>query len=322
MNNDNGSTIIEIAVTMLIVSIAIGLAFYSFNRLTKSSRSESSRLEASMDKVVGLELLRLDIEHAGLGLGRDETCPAVRYIVNPISPDPCGDNSSVLSNALILRSTLNNSNSKTIGWISVDCQAGDAWINHIITDERKDQTVTDMVFLDYRERIAFSSTSGSTACPLDAHYIGYPVDSSLSNFCLNQVCTRIIYKLSSNQNLSGCATGTKNLLRTVGDGTGTPILNCVADFKVRFGLDTDGDGAVDNIVTGASLPTAQDTVRDQLKFLRFYALVQTSDFDPNYNFNGNVTIDSNVNLDFSSNCTECSHYHWKVIKKTIKFMDL
>ncbi|NPA95045.1 MAG: prepilin-type N-terminal cleavage/methylation domain-containing protein [Thermodesulfobacteria bacterium] len=319
MDSQKGFTLVEIAVTMLIVSAAIGMAFFAFNKLSTSSSRETMSVETSMDKVVGMELFRLDIEHAGFGIGLDESCPPVKYISALNAADVCDPD---LQDSLVLRSTLNNTNSKTLGWLSVDCKAGDPWASHILLDERKNTTVNSLVFLDYQEKISFVAPSSATACPIDAHFIGYPVDTSSANSCKDQICSRIYYTLSSTQTLPKCAAGTKNLLRVVDNGTGSPVLSCVADLQFRFALDTNNDGIVDTVGDGTILPTNNDTLREQLKYITFYALIQDGPYDREYNYSSNVTVDSGVTLTFPTGCTNCSNYHWKVVKKTIKFMDL
>ena len=309
MNNQaKGFTIVEILVTMVIVSSIIGIAFYAYNKLTVNVRSQSSSIEASMDKLVGLELFRLDIETAGFGIAVDESSPPVEWDTN--------------SGALILRATMNNTNDDTLGWVFLKCQQGLSWDSGSVLalDERNEPSNDDLVFLDYRNKFAFS-TNSSTTCPHDGHYIGYPVDTSIANGCTDQICTKITYTLSTTQNIDTCADGTKNLLRKVGAGSGTPILNCVADWELRFGLDSNGDGSVDSVVAGASLPTDPDDVRDQLKYVSFYALVQDSQYDRNYSYGNNTTIDG-ITLSFPTACTKCTKYHWKLIKKTVKFMNL
>lgn len=317
MNNQKGFTLVEILITMVLVSAIIGMAYYAYNRLATGITTESSSIQGAMDKIIGLELLRLDIEHAGFGISKEESCSPVRWIAALNSSDQCDPD---IEKGLILRSTLNNSNQKTLGWILVDCKQDESWLNHIIVDERK-QPTNNVVFLDYRKHFAFSGNVTSK-CPLDAHYIGYPVDTSVSSGCNVQTCTRIAYVLSSSQSLAQCAQGTRNLLRKVGGELGAPILNCVADWELRFGLDTDNDGAVDSVVLGTDLPSSPEEIRNQLKYISFYALVQEGNFDSTYDYGNNVTVDNDVVLTFPSDCPTCPNYHWKVIKKTIRLMDL
>jgi len=315
-HSETGFTMVEMLITMVIVSIVVGIAYYAYNKLATEVSNGSVSVEGAMDKIVGLELMRLDIAHAGFGIARDETCPPVRWISANDPSDPCD---SDLENSLVLRSTMNNTNQSTMGWLLVECKENESWQNHIIIDEREVSTVNTIVFLDYRGQFGFSATS-STNCPRDANYIGYPVVGT--NECNVQTCSRVAYTLSTTQSLSLCADGTKNLLRKVGAGSGSPILNCVADWDLRFGLDTDGDGAVDTVSTGSGLPTTPADIRSQLKYISVYALIQAGNYDAKYNYGNNVTVDNNVTLTFPAGCTKCPNYHWKVLKKTIKLMNL
>jgi len=322
MTSNKGFTLIEVLVTMIIVSVVISVSYYTFNQLLKNIRTEGHTVEATMDKIVGLELIRLDIEHAGYGISNDETCPVVRW---RNSDDTCdsvtdGDN-------LILRSTLNNTNLKTFGWLVIDCESGDNWSDHIVLDQRKDSSVNDLVLLDYRHQYAFTANGTSTSCPNSGNFIGFPFDDTGANACLGgQTCTRVVYTLSQSQPLESCQGDTRNLLRKVGNGNGVPVLNCVADWDVRFWLDTDGDGSADTVTSGASLPADASTVRNQLKAISIFALVQEGYYDPKYQFDGNVTVDDgnggDVTLTFPAGCTSCRNYHWKVIKLTTRCMDL
>lgn len=311
MNDQRGFTILEMAVTMLLVSAVIGIAFYAYNRLASAIQTQSGSVAGTMDKLVGLELFRLDVEHAGMGIATDESNPPVEI--------------NAKSGALILRSTINNTKQDTYGWVMVDCKAGLDWdsTSVLMLDERLVQTNDDMVFIDYRGRFGFTAGGSTTKCPRDAHYIGYPVDTSSSNGCALQTCAKITYALSAGQSLSTCAAGTRNLLRKVGGGSGIPILNCVADWELRFGLDTDGDGAVDSIVDGTGVPASPADVRKQIKYVSLYVLMQNSTYDRSYDYgSSNVTLDNSVVLAFPPGCGNCKHHHWKVIKKTVKFRNL
>ena len=310
MVDSRGFTLVEILVTMVLLSAIIGVAFYGYNKMASSVRTESGSIESRMDKIVGLELLRLDIENAGLGVGTDESNLPVEY--------------NATSQALTLRATMNNTNQSTYGWVFVNCKSGQNWNTSsvLMVDEREVTSNDNLVFIDYRRRYAFSVNSTSTSCPRNAHYVGYPINPS-STGCSNQICTQITYQLSTTQSLSTCAPGTKNLLRKVDGGAGNPILNCVADIDWKFGLDTDGDGGVDTVADGSGIPTTSSGVRSQMKYIIFYALVQNSTYDSSYNFgSSNVTVDNGVALSLPTGCTTCSNYHWKVIKKLVKLMNL
>ncbi len=66
--NNRGFTLIELIVVMFILLVALALSTNSFVTVLKNSKQQSKVAEAQMEKIIGLELLRWDIEHAGLGL--------------------------------------------------------------------------------------------------------------------------------------------------------------------------------------------------------------------------------------------------------------
>jgi len=63
---------------------------------------------------------------------------------------------------------------------------------------------------------------------------------------------------------------------------GTPLLDCVADMQVVYGLDTSGAGVV-NSHTTVPLTTAAD-IRSQLKEVRVYILAHEGRKDLFYNY--------------------------------------
>ena len=315
-NRQAGFTIVELLVTMVLISAVMALSFYAYNRFVSKVRSGATAVEAGLDRAVGLELLRLDIEHAGFGIASDEPCAPVRWTD---TSDAC-DN--VTGESLILRSTINSSQPDTFGWVTVSCASGDDWTDHIVMDARRNTSVSDIVFIDYRGRWAFTKDASDLSCPRDGLYTGYPVDTSISNGCTTGVCARLIYALSQTQDLERCEPHTRNLLRKVGGGSGSPVLNCVADWTVRFALDTDEDGVVDiPSDDGTNLPSSPADLRAELKGISVYVLVQEGMYDSSYTFSGNTTVDG-VTLTFPAGCTECNHYHWRVIKLFQRTMNL
>ena len=142
---------------------------------------------------------------------------------------------------------------------------------------------------------------------------------------------RIDYYLYKSSNSGDrCASGTYTLGRSIlrqSDGSITPypILNCVADFQVVFGLDTNGDGIIDKWTqdTTTMLPAAED-VREQLKQVRVYLLVQNGVRDINYNYPyTRVSVGENLMGKFYGRVFDLTkindfrHYRWKVIKLVI-----
>ncbi|MBF0486845.1 MAG: prepilin-type N-terminal cleavage/methylation domain-containing protein [Nitrospirae bacterium] len=68
LGGNAGFTIAELLVSMLIVSIMMGAIFASFTTLTSSFKIQTKTAESQIEDVLGLELLRYDLESAGYGL--------------------------------------------------------------------------------------------------------------------------------------------------------------------------------------------------------------------------------------------------------------
>jgi len=88
-----------------------------------------------------------------------------------------------------------------------------------------------------------------------------------------------------------CSKGTRSLQRVeMSDGESIePLLACVRDFQVSFGLDTDDDGTIDTwdpISAGNFQTDTYDlkTLRRRLKQVRVYILVQAGNRDPDYTY--------------------------------------
>lgn len=143
---------------------------------------------------------------------------------------------------------------------------------------------------------------------------------------------RVDYRLYTGSDTeSECAVGTYTLGRAVmrqSDGVmySYPLLHCVADFQVGFGLDTDGDGKINSWVDGSAghpLPSTADKIRDQLKQVRIYILVQngTKDKDYNYPHNSIYVGDNSTsigrNFDLTT-ITDYKQYRWKLIKLVVE----
>jgi len=120
---------------------------------------------------------------------------------------------------------------------------------------------------------------------------------------------------------SQCAAGTGILYKgTVnhadGNLTELPILDCVADMQVAYGLDTDGDGTVDTTTDDISVLTAIQ-IRQQVRQVRVDTLAQEGQKDPTFTFGTNPiyigVAGMGRNFDFtSSGITDWQRYRWRL----------
>ncbi|MGC2063871.1 MAG: prepilin-type N-terminal cleavage/methylation domain-containing protein [Thermodesulfovibrionales bacterium] len=153
---------------------------------------------------------------------------------------------------------------------------------------------------------AFQPTAGTSAVRLV-----YGIDT---NSDLRMPFNRADYYISTTNVPQRCATGTGVLLKGILNNTtaatgGTittflPLVDCVADMQVVFNLDTDLAGPPDTLSNAdgttasgaANVATVQATLanatllRQQLKEIRVYALVQEGQRDPSFTFSGFTSV--------------------------------
>ena len=295
-----GFTLVELLVTLAVMLLVMGAIFTALQRVTRGTAHSMAATKLEMDRASNLALLRLDIMHAGYGVDKDE--------------QPLTWNGSTLS----IRSTLNNLDTSTMGWVLVNCTSTSQGWSTNATDQRQDKNTNSLVFLDPQRDYVGNVTSGSSNCPATGTLIGYPFHAAASNNCTQGFCELIQYSLSSTQSLSECNPNTGNLLR-VDYRPGkrqVPVLDCVADWKLSFDIDSNGDGVVDSTVTSF-------TDAREVKLVHVYILVQEGKFDPDYTYSGNTTAGGikvgNITLSLPSGF---KNYHWRVVQFDVDTLDL
>ncbi len=122
-----------------------------------------------------------------------------------------------------------------------------------------------------------------------------------------------------------------------------PVLDCVEDFQVAFGLDTNNDGTIDSWQTSlGSLDvspsdgiTDASEIRNQLREVRVFILYHEGSKDEDFRFSGSVTLGDTQTGTLSTftpssdaaTCSRCgqplaTHYRWNVNRLAIKPMNL
>jgi len=309
MKNNKGFSILELLIAIAISIILMSAIYYTYTTFFMGIKSERVSVEQEIEKIVGLELLRLDLEHLGYGVGRNSA--GSDYIIYEI------DNSN---HKLKIRTTLNNSNNSTIGWRI--CRNGNLLKNEI------EGTNNNFVYVDENGYVKSILTDGS--CPSDTGvFIGYPFDSNATgcNFNGTNFCSEIIYSLSNSNLPKNCNPHTYNLLRKVNNGTGKPLLSCVADIKFTVDLDTDEDGTVDlKDLDDTSTYTAYQ-LRTYTKKINIYILYQeATPPDPKFQFKNYQTDSDGSYIEIDGQKlylpTGFERYKWKAIKISVKPMSI
>ena len=295
-----GLTVAELLIAVLITIILLTVIYSSYFKLVKSTTQESSSIKTQLETLTGIELLRLDLEHAGYGIARDEPSNIIEW-----------DNST---KSLIIRSVLNNTNKVTQSWALVDCSSG---IPLIAASGGNLSPSTHVVYLTTNRTFVANGTLSS--CPTNDILMAFPYSPGTSG-CSKQFCYKITYKVSSDQPLQTCNPYTHNLLRAVGTSNGYPVIDCIADFVTTFDYDSNGDGILSSSERNQLLSTfsCNSTDCSRLKQINIYLLVQEGREDPEFFFNGNTTID-NITLQLPPDYV---HYRWEIIKLTVVPMEL
>lgn len=305
---NKGVTLIELLITLVILGVTLSAVYLTYTSILTDFKRQTKLTETQIEKGLGLELLRLDLEHLGYGIASNTTDKAVEFD----------------GTTLTVRSTINSTNQNTFGFAIVDCTAGNNStyrideIVEISTDTNADKTRDFVVinldnysFVENKLNLNIKTTSLYAPCTDNATFMIFPYDNATASGCTSQFCNNITYKLSTTaQNLETCNPNTKNLLRAVGGSNGTPVLNCVADFKMRFHLDNNNDGIPETIQNTLSI---NNTNMNTLKLIDAYIFIQEGQKDKNYTSPSSFSMDG---INFTPP-TGYENYRWKILKISV-----
>jgi prepilin-type N-terminal cleavage/methylation domain-containing protein len=391
--NDRGFTLIELIVVMFILIVALTLSTNSFVTVLKNSKQQSKIAETEMEKIIGLEILRWDIEHAGYGLpwyvndldndgdysddwgsinsgnGYEEADDTETYSVYDdegnapraiLGGDGAGPDING-SDYLVIKSTVVRNNDEAQKWTYLWNDGTNDNLNIWGTNE---DMANDTLVIAIKpkqspsiERVLMTyGANNSYFSRLDQalnNYTLQPNESFLlfgvgvgNDNTLQMPFNRADYYISTSSVPARCAPGTGVLEKAVlSQNTGThttggttPLIDCVADFQVIFGIDqtSSPDGTIDCYSNdlGNDLPTFDAVnVRNRVKEVRVYILAHEGQYDVDFTY-GNNTIrvgdSSGLNpcvngatlgrdFDFTtSGITNWQNYRWKVYTLVVK----
>jgi len=308
-----GVTIVEILVVIFVFMVIIAAIYAGFISLFRNYIKESSSTNIEMGAQVALDVLRQDVEHAGYGLALDE----------PSRPVEVEEDSS--GYRLYIRSTYNVTNDQTRGWALIRCRKGDSPVKEAPPEDLPSDKI---VYLDSSSKAVENPETGidyfdvKDLCPASGYLLAYPVpEVDGTPVCTKQVCAEISYYLASTTSENPICPDLQSLKRQVrwntGRGSTIPVLDCVADFQVRYNWNGKlVDPAKDATVKGAT----PEEIRENLKMVNLYFLVRLGKYDPDYTFTGSTEIDG-VKLRLPSD-SKSLHYRWKVLKIAVEPINL
>ena len=378
IRRQEGFTMVELLIAMVVFAMAIAAATAIFVPLLTQFKQQSKMTETQIEGVVGLEILRRDIEQAGYGLlwnmpagvsyQEASVAPANSYndsTMNPPRAFRSGDNAVVnpvigASDYLVIKSTIVSPEEAGPKWTYIvgkgdgtgnlrtwgtgtagdDFRGTDRVIALIPSRGQSETSQRILVNKGSAFSVQYSSVAANLAPSLENDkYLVYGVSSSSD---LRMPFNRADYYIKVGGTLPPrCAPNTGQLVKAVlchgGEpgcpGAGgvlqpeTPLMDCVADFEVIYGLDVNGDGNITFSSDISGLTAMQ--VRDQVKEARVYILSHEGQKDVNYNAAvlypaGTVTVgEFGIGRSFSLGViTDWQRYRWKVTSMVVRAKNL
>ena len=307
-NNRSGVTLVELTITLAILSVMVSAAYSVFSGIIQHITIERKDTKTELDIISVVWPLMKEIQSAGFGTTSTGMCsPSIRLD----------------SNALIIHSTAAGDNKNAGKWSPLD---DDCSIHGINNGES-----VSIIKAGNREYVGTGSITGGRVSPCSPEYHG-------NNTCIafwvpsaSLECYETRYALrtyTSGTRPAMCQQGTQKVSRSVSRIAGStkyqPMLDCV------FGKDAQGDpgmnvrfGCID---TAGNLHWRTDTNcgTSQLRFVRIGVLVQGS---TKTNIRGPATTTFfkdlgtplTITIDLSD---EQRYFRWKKIEETIPLRNL
>ncbi len=353
----SGLSLVELMVSLVVVLVVIATASTAYVKLYGSFKVESRITETQMDTLCGLELFRYDVEMAGYGLPHDMN--SLTYSEATASPanlfndattavprafvfrDNNGTNGSDI---LVIKSSVANITNITQKWSLIYMETGSCRVKSWGNGDLDFVAGEQVIVLDDQNRRLLAVASNwkltyqdSTCTGLPNPTVGINLVYGIGSSAPSMPFNRVDYYLDTAGPLpSRCFPGSAILYRaTINQSGGArnpqPLIDCVMDFQVAFGRDTNGDNAVDAWSSGLALTAAQ--IREQVRELRIFILYHEGAIDNRFRFSGTLTLgdaQTGTLKTFSpaapSSLTDPkldpTRYRWKIAKLVVKPMNL
>jgi len=354
----NGFSLIELMVSLAIVMLVLVAAIDFFIISLRQYKVQTKIVETNLGGIVGLELLRKDVDSMGFGLPWNNlpaytertAAPAAVLALNESPNAPravAGINAPTFtvnnSDYLVIRSAMVGMNDAAGKWTTLtQSDVKRAWTPASENLQNTDRVIVmSLGSTDANRRSlvnpgTFHTTFGSTASyvPTEPYFanIIYGIDGALAS--LARPFNRADYYIDSSSVPTRCAPGTGVLVKAVvaqdvgGSTTLYPLMDCAADMQVAYYLDNNADGIPDAPIADiqAAFPpgaTAAADLRAKLMEVRIYILAQEGQRDDEFDYPATQILvgpDNTVGRNFS--VSGLRNYRWRVYTLVVKPMDL
>jgi prepilin-type N-terminal cleavage/methylation domain-containing protein len=348
-----GFSLVEVLITIAILGIVLTAITNTFVDMLKGFKQQGKIAETSIEGIIGLEILRRDIESAGYGLpwtlpagaSFSERADAYRDD-SPLQPPRailCGNadtaTNSTISGAdyLVIKAVNVARNVQCQRWAYLTSAGTTTWnpssedlgntdMAIVISPGTPEKTPRSLVVNNGTFAALKSNLTASGFASSDETRIVYGIRDSGG---VNRPFHRADYYVKvENANMpSRCAPGTgilyKNVhnLATDGLGGGLPLIDCVADMQViTRHTTTNGDEFV-NGLEGTFAADAQ-TIRNQLTEVRVYILAHEGQKDSSFTYpSSTIRVGQSASLGRDldlTGITDWQNYRWKVYTLVVK----
>ena len=326
-NRQSGVTLLELLIVMGIFMIVIAAASQMFVSLLSDYKQQSKITVTNIEGILGLEMMRRDVENAGYGLPWDgltnyqELTNPMGELYNPaqFNDAPTGPPRAIISgngtgwhgtDRLVVKAINVAMNSTSEHWnflYTTPAVATNVWMpaadnllatDHIIviSQDANSRRLLPYAGMGGGFSSTFSNVASFSATRSDPSIV-YGVDP---NTPLKMPFNRADFYVQTPAVLSDlpryCAAGTGVLYKAViahnstGFLTPQPLLECVADMQVAFIYDVNGTGTLMQYfqdISNSALYSASQ-IRNQVKEVRVYILAQEGQRDRNYTYPNQV----------------------------------
>ncbi len=315
-------------VVLVIFSVVMAGLYSAYSVSMRQGVKEYRLAESEMELQIAKSIIERDIAMAGFGLAYDYS--AVSASINPLAVQAQNSDPDTLT---LTGTAIGRSSRTAQAWsynlvsspsLSTDLRSWGTTTTYNGTqpyDSSEDLRGFDrVIYMDPNTKkiMAASGNNDKTArtwlftyppneassyitptTSIDPGTLVYGLQSKTSGTTADLPYYTVTYDLGGASFPSNCVGGSQSLLRSEGaissgSGNPQPILNCVLDFQVAFGLDTNEDGTIDCWDNGGVEASgySSTTLRTRLKQVKVYILVQQGNFDPNFTYSNPDTSDT------------------------------
>jgi len=334
LTSQAGFTLTEVLTSLVVFGLISAAIYSAYDAQVRQTTRQYSLAKASVDLQIVENLIERDITMAGFGLANDfGDHPNAAGLATNARAIKAENGASMAPDTMTLMGTALGIESRfSQGWTVVKGVAPVVW-----TDDLRDslQAGTRYVSMDpYLRKLSSPWVGEDLLAP------GLPEGTLL--YALYQTNSTPVGEDAADSSLmpyyevkyywggaplNSCAGGTASLLRsetrTTAVGAGNPLLSCVLNMQVAFGLDTDENEVIDLWDNGgvSAAGLSRDALNKQLKQVRVYLLSQASERDNNYKSpspirvgDADLGIGADVTLDPDQ---EQEKYRWNLLTMVV-----